>query len=137
VLDFAGLPIPVEMQGISQQAVFQGRAAWVRESFLIENRPVQKGFYQKMLVSDRYKLVAYMGESYGELYDMVSDPHQYQNLWESPRHQERKQQMLAEICSAAGTDKQELAKASVEDLLRTMTAQMRSEEPVQERTSFS
>jgi uncharacterized sulfatase len=137
VLDFAGLPIPVEIQGISQRAVFQGRATRSRESFLIENRAVQKGFYQKMLVSDRYKLVAYMGQSYGELYDMVSDPHQYQNLWDSPRHQERKQQMLAMICSAAGADTRKLAKAGVEDLLATMAEQMRSEEPVQERTSFS
>jgi len=45
--------------------------------------------------------------------------------------------MLVEICSAAETDKQELAKAGVEDLLRTMRAQMRSEERVQERKSFS
>jgi len=64
-------------------------------------------------------------------------PHQYQNLWKSPRHQERKQRVLVEICSGAETDNKELAKAGVEDLLRTLTAQMRSEEPVQERKSFS
>jgi uncharacterized sulfatase len=137
VLDFAGLPIPAQMQGISQRAVFQGRAARARESFLIENRPVQKDFYQKMLVSDGYKLVAYMGESYGELYELASDPHQYRNLWDSPRHRERKQSMLGAICSVAGADKKKLEKASVPDLLAIMTSQMRAEDPPQERTSYS
>jgi len=136
-LDFAGLPIPDRMQGISQRAVFEGTATRARESFLIEDRPVQKGFYQKMLVTDGYKLVAYMGESYGELYDMTNDPHQYRNLWESPRHREQKQSMLAAICSASGADRKKLEKVGVEDLLAVMTTQMRSEEPVQARTSFS
>jgi hypothetical protein len=101
------------------------------------NRPVQKGFYQKMLVSDRYKLVAYMGEMYGELYDMANDPNQYENLWDSPRHREQKQLMLGNICAASGADRKKTAKAGIEELLATMTARMRSEEPLQERTSYS
>jgi arylsulfatase A-like enzyme len=137
VLDFAGLPIPTEMQGISQRAVFEGRARQTRESFLIDNRAVQKGFYQKMLVTDTHKLVAYMDQPYGELYDLAHDPHQYNNLWDSPRQQARKHQMLAELCAQSGADIQKLANASPEELLSIMNHQMRSEEPVQERTSFS
>ena len=137
VLDFAGLPIPTVMQGISQRAVFEGRARQARESFLIENRAVQKGFYQKMLVTDTHKLVAYMDQSYGELYDLANDPHQYINLWDSPRERPRKHQLLAELCGQSGADTRKLAKASPEELLSIMNHQMRSEEPVQERTSFS
>lgn len=137
VLELAGLPVPAQVQGVSQRAVFEGRAGRARECFLIENRAVQKGFYQKMLVTDAFKLVAYMGQPYGELYDMVHDPQQYQNLWGSARHQDCKQRMLAEICSASGASERNLANRSVEDLLALMTARMRSEEPVQERTSFS
>jgi uncharacterized sulfatase len=136
-LDFAGQSIPAQMQGVSQKAVFQGREPQARESFLIENRPVQKGFYQKMLVSDRYKLVAYKGEMYGELYDMANDPNQYENLWDSLRHREQKQLLLANICAASGADGKKTAKAGTEELLATMTARMRSEEPLQERTSYS
>ena len=117
---------------MSQRAVFEGARTHVRNSFLIENRAVEKGFYQKMLVTDRYKLVAYMDQDYGELYDRKNDPHQYDNLWGSAAHRELKHSMLAQLCGHTNPDKE-----GIQELLGLMTRQVRSEEPVLPRTSYS
>jgi hypothetical protein len=45
--------------------------------------------------------------------------------------------MLLAICAESGASRKKLEKAGGEEMLTIMTAQMRSEEPVQERTSYS
>jgi hypothetical protein len=35
----------------------------------------------RTLVTDRYRLTAYSGKPYGELFDFHEDPHEYRNLW--------------------------------------------------------
>ena len=134
----AGVSIPRQMQGVSQWPVFDGSKAQVRDSFLIENRAVEKGFYQKMMVTDRYKLVAYLDQEYGELYDLERDPNQYDNLWDSAKHRELQQTLLARICAASGDcGKVKPEKASIGDLLALMASQIRAEGAVQPRTSYS
>ncbi len=137
-LDAAGVAIPREMQGVSECGVFSGSKGCARDSFLIENRAVEKRFYQKMMVTDRYKLVAYMDEEYGELYDLKNDPNQYDNLWGSPGHREVQHSLLAQICLESGDcSKVNPEKASIRELLALMTNQIRAEGPVQPRTSYS
>ncbi len=138
ILETIGLPVPLSMQGAGQRSVCEGASEAARDSFLIENRAVQKGFYQKMLVTDTYKIVAYMDEQYGELYDMMNDPNQYDNLWNSAAHGELKQTLLARLCEEAGDCRSiRLEDAGVDELLSLMSWQMHSEEPVQPRTSYS
>lgn len=137
-LGAAGVPIPREMQGMSECGVFSGAEPRARNSFLIENRAVEKGFYQKMMVTDRYKLVAYMDQEYGELYDLKNDPNQYGNLWGSAAHRELQRSLLAQICSESGDcGKVKPEQASLKELLALMTSQIRAEGPVQPRTSYS
>ena len=40
--------------------------------------------HANMLFDGRYKLVTYHGHSAGELYDLESDPHEFENLWTEP-----------------------------------------------------
>ena len=37
-----------------------------------------------MLVTDRWKLLHYGGQPHGELYDVVNDPEDLNNLWDHP-----------------------------------------------------
>ena len=78
------------------------------------------------------------GQEYGELYDLKNDPNQYDNLWNSSAQRDLKRALLAEICSESGDcGKIKPEKAGPQELLALMTRQMRAEEPVQPRTSYS
>ena len=39
-----------------------------------------------MIRDRRHKLVIYHGHDTGELFDLASDPGEYENLWDSPDH---------------------------------------------------
>ena len=41
--------------------------------------------YQIMIRSKTHKLVYYIGQEQGELYDLVADPHELDNLWNLSR----------------------------------------------------
>ncbi|MEX1018256.1 MAG: sulfatase/phosphatase domain-containing protein, partial [Litorilinea sp.] len=42
----------------------------------------------------RYKLMVYHGHGLGELYDLENDPHEFENLWDSPDHQTLRAELL-------------------------------------------
>ncbi|MCP5112910.1 MAG: sulfatase-like hydrolase/transferase [bacterium] len=134
----AGEPIPEGMQGVDQGEVFAGQQKAARESYQIEDRAVQTGFYQKMLVTDQHKIVVYMDEEYGELYDLGADPDQYNNLWDSQANSELKHALLEQLCrSAGGPEDDGVGGFTAGQLLARITEQMKAEEPVQPRTSYS
>ena len=43
----------------------------------------------------RWKLSVYHGHHEGELYDLDSDPHEFDNLWHDPAHQQTKAELIA------------------------------------------
>ncbi|NKB71128.1 MAG: sulfatase-like hydrolase/transferase [Candidatus Latescibacteria bacterium] len=53
--------------------------------------------YQIMMRGKTHKLVYYIGQAEGELYDLAQDPHELDNLWDSPDHQELKTQMRLQL----------------------------------------
>ena len=99
----------------------------------------EKGFYQKMLVTDKYKIVMYIGHDYGELYDMKKDPNQYENLWDKKSCQTLKRVLLAQLFAqdVVCNEKKEHTQKNTGEILRELSSQMHSEEPVQPRTSYS
>ncbi len=40
----------------------------------------------RTLVSQRYRMTCYSGQSYGELFDLDNDPEELYNLWNDPAH---------------------------------------------------
>ena len=59
--------------------------------------------YQVMLRSQIHKLVYYIGQEPGELYDLEADPHELDNLWHAPAYIEIKQQLHNELLSWLAT----------------------------------
>ena len=53
---------------------------------LIEDDQDNLGFRVRTLVTSRYRLTAYSGHSYGELFDFQEDPGELRNLWDDPAH---------------------------------------------------
>ena len=47
--------------------------------------------------SQTHKLVYYIGQEAGELYDLEADPHELTNLWDQPAYATTKQQLLNDL----------------------------------------
>ncbi|HJN18006.1 MAG TPA: sulfatase-like hydrolase/transferase, partial [Armatimonadota bacterium] len=111
VLDLAGVPIPegdvplapeTENQlppwpGHSLTPILSGQASAVQQSVLIENDEDYLGLRLRTLVTDRYKITAYPGQPYGELFDLQSDPSEQHNLWDAPAHAATKSALLIQL----------------------------------------
>lgn len=99
ILDYAGVPIPAEMQGRSWRPLLEGKEVDWRKSYFyayfIENE------YPKMptttaVRNETAKLVKYVGhEEWTELYDIQKDPYETKNLFNNPEHAELRKQMEA------------------------------------------
>jgi hypothetical protein len=48
-----------------------------------------------MVFDGRYKSVVYHGHGIGELYDLETDPGEFDNLWDSPAHASLNATLLA------------------------------------------
>ncbi len=111
VLDLAGVPIPegpvpaepetpnacAPWPGVSIAPLLGGETSKVQESVLVENDEDYLGLRLRTLVTDRYKITAYPGEEYGELFDLENDPHELHNLWDSPERQDLKRDLLIQL----------------------------------------
>lgn len=60
---------------------------------LVEEDEDYLGFRMRTLVTERYRLTAYSGQEYGELFDLQEDPDEYKNLWDDPGAQRLKDEL--------------------------------------------
>ena len=66
----------------------------VVDKFAPDASDKHKPCWATMFRSDRYKLVVYHNEEYGELYDLQEDPDEFNNLWEDPSQTDLKLQLM-------------------------------------------
>jgi len=94
---FAGTPVPIEAEGVDQSPVWTGRDEKLRDFTIVEERPYNTGWNQRIVITDRYKLVYFAERETGELYDMQDDPDQVRNLWTNPEHTGLKNSLIRRI----------------------------------------
>ncbi len=103
ILDVAGVPQPEHMQGKSLLPILHGEASpnhhrdFVRCEYYdaLDAEFVDgDGSYATMYRNRRYKLSVYHGHNLGELYDLETDPWEFNNLWDDPEHQTLKCKLL-------------------------------------------
>lgn len=99
LFECAGLPVPVEMHGRSLLPILKGHSDvnhhrdYVRCEYY-DALDMRDHSYATMYRDKRYKLVVYHGHGEGELYDLVDDPDEFNNLWHTPKMQETKLDLL-------------------------------------------
>jgi uncharacterized sulfatase len=92
-LDLVGIPFVQGIQGVSLMPIIRGEKRHVQDITLVELQAT-KNIYQQTMITDRYKLIVYRDQDYGELYDMQNDPDQYKNLWDLPELAEVKAELM-------------------------------------------
>lgn len=99
LLEAAGLPVPDWMQGRTLMPILTGPADanhhrdFVRcEYYDAVNLPDHS--FATMYRDEHYKLVVYHGHEEGELYNLTTDPGEFDNLWHIPENQNLKLELL-------------------------------------------
>ena len=105
-LQAAGLDIPERVQGRSLLPILTGEAEpdQHRDAVFSEyyNAWSHRGdAYGTMLRTAEAKIVVYHGSEPGELYDLVQDPDEFENLWSDPDSAELKTRLMKQCFDAS------------------------------------
>lgn len=106
LLDLAGLEIPDRMQGMSLLPILRGEVSpdhhrdFVRCEFY-DALDQPDGTFATMYRDRRYKLVMYHGHTHGELYDLETDPDEFENLWDVSSAQNLKVDLMKQSYDAS------------------------------------
>ncbi len=97
ILDFTGIPDPIRRDGISLKGRLQGQEPILRTGVRIEYKEEPDRIRFKCWVTPEWKLAIYLGESFGELYNLENDPGEKNNLFYHPDYQNVKNRLLIEL----------------------------------------
>ncbi|MBR1122185.1 sulfatase-like hydrolase/transferase [Bradyrhizobium lablabi] len=109
ILEAADLPVPPDFEARSLWGALEERADYVPRDVVyseVARDHVQTG--AEFIVMRRcrdWKLVVYLGEEEGELYDLKADPDEKYNLWHKPELRDLRDRMVGETLrwSVAGS----------------------------------
>jgi arylsulfatase A-like enzyme len=93
LLEAAGVPVPQQLEARSLWPMLAGGDEAARDAVYAElaRDHIQTGSeYMVMRRDARWKIVHYLGERDGELYDLAADPGEVRNLWRDPAHREQR-----------------------------------------------
>jgi arylsulfatase A-like enzyme len=97
LLELAGAPLPETMEAQSLLPALEGEPWAGREYVFAEHSRdgiLQETEFMTMVRSREWKLVHFLGEPFGQLFDLVNDPGEIHNLWDAPAHAEKKRELL-------------------------------------------
>ena len=90
--ELAGLRIPTSVESLSLAPLLTGRKAKLRDSVYAAYRNVQR-----MVRTERWKLIRYPHARKTQLFDIQADPWEISNLADDPKHADRLKQLNAEL----------------------------------------
>lgn len=102
LLEVMGLPISRHIQGQSLVSLLTGKADpdahrdFVRAEYH-DTLDQPHASHANMLRTERYKLAVYHGHEVGELYDIATDPDEFENLWDDPGMQGLKHELIKQL----------------------------------------
>jgi arylsulfatase A-like enzyme len=100
LLELAGADLPSAFQSISLTKALQTGAETGRSFVFAEHVRcnVMNGTgFMSMVRGQNHKLVHYLDDNYGELYDLKNNPEETINQWENPAYEQVKQRLIKEL----------------------------------------
>jgi arylsulfatase A-like enzyme len=100
-LDYAGAPIPDDLQGRSMRPILEGREPgnWRKSIYYhYYEFPQPHHVYPHIGVrTAEFKLVYYYTLKEWELFDLKKDPHELKNLYDNPSHAQTREKLTGEL----------------------------------------
>ena len=98
ILELAGVPTPDTLEAIPLLAALQGEE-WEGRDYVFAEQ-AQDGIltdakFMTMVRDHNWKLVHFLDQPFGQLFDLQNDPDEVRNLWDDPAHAEKKRELLA------------------------------------------
>ena len=98
ILEMAGVDVPATLEAISLSAPLSGQEWEGRDHVFAEqarDNILTDTDFMTMVRSQKWKLVHFLDEPFGQLFDLASDPDEVANLWFSEEHAGVKEELLA------------------------------------------
>ena len=100
ILELAEAPVPASFEAESLLPALRG-GAWAGRPYVYAEHGrdgiLQETEYMTMVRSREWKLVHFLGEPFGQLFDLVNDPGEVRNLWDDPAAATIRQELLDEL----------------------------------------
>ncbi|WJH34729.1 DUF4976 domain-containing protein [Paenibacillus sp. CC-CFT747] len=97
VLDYAGIPDTLRRDGISLKPLLEEERKLRRPGVRIEYKEEPDRIRYKAWVTPEWKLAVYLGESFGELYDLKNDPEEKINRFGDPNYGAVQLRLMTEL----------------------------------------
>jgi arylsulfatase A-like enzyme len=103
ILDRAGIHPFNGLQGLSFLDVVDDASATHRAEMLVEDENqrlvpgIGKHPRERTIVTEHWRLSIFLGQEWGELYDLGDDPGEFRNLWDAPSHQATKASLMERL----------------------------------------
>ena len=105
LLDAADIEVPVGVQGRSLWPICTGSASAEQHRPYVfseyYNAWTHHHSYGTMIRTNDKKMIVYHGIEEGELYDLATDPDEFENLWNVPSHRDLQEEMLKQTFDAS------------------------------------
>ncbi|MCB0075426.1 MAG: DUF4976 domain-containing protein, partial [Caldilineaceae bacterium] len=97
ILDLAGVPVPESMEAQSLLPALAG-ISWEPRPYVFAEHSrdgiLQETEFMTMVRSRTWKLVHFLDEPFGQLFDLVNDPDETHNLWDDPAYADKRRELL-------------------------------------------
>ncbi|MDC0279170.1 sulfatase-like hydrolase/transferase [bacterium] len=101
ILDWAGLEVPSDWEAISLSPALSQQDDWTGRDYVYCEQArdaVLTGCeFMTMVRSAQHKLVHFLDEPHGQLFDLEADPNESRNLWNDPESGVLKESLLTEL----------------------------------------
>jgi arylsulfatase A-like enzyme len=97
ILELAEVGIPAGIEARSLLPALRGERWQPREVVFAEHGKddiLQETEFMTMVRTQKWKLVHFLDEPFGQLFDLAADPGETRNLWEDPKYEDEKERLL-------------------------------------------